>query len=173
MGAFIFLFGCGASEALAQKAGDPLNAGPPPLDMSKVPAEFLEEALAFNDQCAASDTMAQYYDCECLSFAFLKERVAQGSLPTGNAILLSIQGQCRDATLASGSAYDECLNGANLMEPGTDPEEFCACVANSYARLMDGIKPGINSGSMVRYKTQAMVSCRNPALERRLYYRTP
>lgn len=170
---FLALLLAGGTAARAQKANDPLNAKEQPLDMSKVPPEFLDEALAFNDKCAADADMAKYYDCECLSFAFLKERVRQGKIPQEAAIFLSVQGQCRDATQASGEAYQDCLNSANLMAAGTDPEKYCTCVANTYVGLMDSRKPGIDSRSIVRYKTQARTICRDPARARQLYLHKP
>lgn len=161
------------TDALAQKANDPLNAKKPSLDMSKVPTEFLEEALAFNDKCAADADLSKYYDCQCLSFAYLNERVAQGKVPPESSIFLAIQSECRDSTMASGEAYQDCLNGANLMKPGTDPEAYCTCVANTYVRLLDKRKPGIDSRSIVRYTTQARKICDDPAAARRIYPQMP
>lgn len=163
----------GAGDALAQKANDPLNAKEQPLDMSKVPEAYLEEALAFNDKCAADPDMQKYYDCECLSFAFLNERVKQGKIPSGDSIFLRIQRQCRDATMVSGETYQECLNTAAQMEPGTDPEAYCTCVANTYVSLLDQIRPGIDSRNIVRYKVQSRVICQDPARARQIYPQMP
>ncbi|MCC6597192.1 MAG: hypothetical protein IT559_00135 [Alphaproteobacteria bacterium] len=172
LGLFLVQLGFVAG-ARAQQANDPLTTEPPPLDMRTVPEKYLTEAMAFNDRCAADRNMTQYYDCQCLSLAYLKKRVTEGPIPPGSSISLSVLGECRDATQAAGTIYNACLNRAASFQPGTDPEIYCTCVANSYVRLMDGLRPPINSRTMVRYQTQAMVSCNDPALARKLYHYVP
>ncbi len=141
--------------------------------MAKVPDEYLAEATAYNDECEANYDMTQYYDCQCLSYEYLKERVKEGKYVDKSEITLAIARKCRDASLASGPVYVNCLKTANTMEPGTDPEKYCTCVANSYSKLMEREAPTISSRSMIRLKTQATVSCRNPALAKRLYPYNP
>jgi len=145
----------------------------PAFDLNKVPEKYIAEAMAYGDECKANFNMTQYFNCECLSYEYLKSRVALGPIPNKDEILLSIDKKCRDSSLASGPLYLSCLKDANLMEPGTDPEAYCKCVANTYVKIMDREAPTINSHSMIRLQTQASLTCSDPALAQKLYHFKP
>ena len=144
--------GAFAFSAVALAATDTLD---------DVPDEYIIEADQFYDSCQRNYSMKQYYNCECMSVAYLDERIAQGPLTPPSQIELSISSQCRDAVGAAGPTYNQCLSKANRFEPGTDPEKYCECVANSYVKLIDTYKPVIDSRSIVAFGVEAYSQCGN------------
>ncbi|MEM7650620.1 MAG: hypothetical protein AAF204_00870, partial [Pseudomonadota bacterium] len=149
------------SAAYAQELPVPASQAPqvPADEVDELPDEYFEESSAFFDQCVADYNLSQYYNCECLSLALLDERIKQGpSVPT-STLRVNIQNQCRDSINAAGPLYQSCLAKANRFQPGTDPEKYCECVANSYVRTMDRLAPRISSQTMVALKSRAYVEC--------------
>lgn len=132
-----------------------------PDDMDKIPDEYIEEAFEFQKQCSTDYSFNQYYNCECLSLAYLDERVKVGPTIPGSEIQLNIRDQCRDALNSAGQIYNGCIKKANRFAAGTDPETYCKCVTNTYIKNMNDFAPQINSNSIVQYQTQAYVYCRN------------
>ena len=138
-----------------------VTAPPPAQDsMDKVPDEYVEEAGQFYDMCSADTVRSQYFNCECLSLAYLDRRIEVGPTESASSIELSINKKCRDAVGAAGPVYQACLRRAYRFEPGTDPEKFCECVANGYVETMNQVQPEIDSRRMVQYQTQAYATCR-------------
>lgn len=153
----LIFFGA-TSPAFAQNAVQVTSA---PDKMDEIPDEYIEEAhQAFND-CAQDYSMNQYFNCECISVNFLDERVRRGSSPTSSEIFLNVKDQCRDAIGSVGIVYNDCLKSAYRFQPGTDPEEFCECVANTYVKNVNDFAPPIDSNHIVQYQTMAYTSCRN------------
>ena len=134
--------------------------------MDDVPDEFIEEAIAYYEECESTHQLNNYYDCECLSLAYLDERVKLGPTISGSTIQFNIRKQCRDAIGSAGPTYSECLRKANRFQPGTDPEKYCECVANTYVKNMNRLAPGIGSTSIVNFKTNAYVTCNRQARQR-------
>lgn len=173
--ALMLLVPFGAGPAFAQQAppaGTGAAPGAPPA-MSEVPDAYIDEAMAYYDTCQQRNVMNQYYDCKCLSVKFLDQRVARGPHVNRDEIARSLQSECRDPVGAAGPAYNECLKTASTMKPGTDPEKMCACVGNTYAKMIARDKPVIDSRSMVRYKSMARVICESPETAQRLNLRAP
>ena len=140
----------------------PLAPVPQQDKMDEVPDEYIEEATAFYDECSNHYTMRQYYNCECLSLAYLDERIDKGPIESSSAIKQRLESECRDAIGAAGPIYQKCLRKANGFNPGTDPEKYCECVANTYVKTISEDKPFIDSRSMVSYQVQAYGACDNP-----------
>ncbi|MGQ0527002.1 MAG: hypothetical protein ACT4OY_03075 [Alphaproteobacteria bacterium] len=134
-----------------------------------VPEEYLQEAKQFHQNCSVNATMNMYYNCECMEVKYLDYRIAKGPDISQSGIMLNLQTECRDATLAAGSEYGRCLETAGLLPKGTDPEKFCTCTANTYARLFQSSKLAANSNNIVTLKSKAHLMCENPALARQLY----
>lgn len=130
-------------------------------DLSKIPDEYFEEAEAFLAECDASYVMARYYNCDCASLAYLNTRIELGPYPNKSKILREIQGECRDAVGMAGELYDKCLRKANRFAPGTDPEKYCECVANSYVDMMNDLQPSVDSRTIVQFQTVAYSQCRD------------
>jgi len=153
---------CTTGSAHAQTP-DPASALQAPQDeMDEIPDEYIKEANAFYDECSAEHKLHSYYNCECLSLAYLDKRIELGPTETQSGILSKIQKQCRDAVGAAGPAYTACLRKANMFQPGTDPEKYCECVANTYVESLNQFAPQIRSRSIVRYQTYAYTVCNNP-----------
>ncbi len=152
------------TTAHAQNARQALEAPAPQKDeMDDVSDEYIEEANAFYDECAGDYQMGQYFNCECLSVAYLDARIEKGKMESSSSIKLAISRQCRDAIGAAGPVYQGCLRKANRFEPGTDPEKYCECVANTYVKNINRDAPAvIDSRSMVSYQVAAYTSCNNP-----------
>lgn len=129
-----------------------------------LPDEFIDEATEAYDKCNADSVQSKYYNCECLSSALLEERIKAGPEPTASALIMnvSLKDECRDATGAAGDVYNKCLSMHGRMKPGTDPEKYCECVANDYAKAFDRLAPPINSTNMVNIQSMAMAGCNKP-----------
>ena len=145
----------------AQEVG---NTSPQTSDeMANIPDEYIREADRIFNECQAQPTLNRYFNCECRSLAFLDKRIELGPFAEPTEIGLSIQNECRDAIGVAGDAYNECLNKANRFQtPGIDPEEYCSCVANSYVKTLNSVKPRINSYNIVQYQTMAYTACQRP-----------
>jgi len=155
-----------SNNAYAQDTEVPSATQRAPDSMDKVPDEYIEEAMAFYDVCAGDNVQNEYYNCECLSLAYLDERKKQGRLGTASSIRSAIINECRDAVGAAGSVYTNCLARANGFEPGTDPEKYCECVANTYVETLNKTTPRVNSTTIVSYQTMAYAACSNPNAEK-------
>lgn len=141
------------------------------IDFSTVPKAYMKESRLVYKNCKANSTKRLYYDCQCLAFEFLQERIEAGPDASMSSIEFSLQGKCRDATEAAGFEYSECLKGYNMFPPGTDPEKFCACYANAFVQNIDEAAPILQSSTITPLKVRARVTCQNPTLARKLYGR--
>jgi hypothetical protein len=145
----------------------------PKTTPQKIPDEYLQESMAIHDECVRNAVMNENYECECLAAKFLDTRTERGPSETKEALLLDLQKECRKSTGASGKAYNNCIQSAGMMPPGTDPEALCSCVGNTYAKMLDRDKPVMTQESAIYYQTQARVICDNPDLARRMGYIAP
>lgn len=161
--AIMFLLLCALATSSAAQT-------PAPADNSyeNVPDEYLAEADAFHAECATTAKMNHYYDCECLTVKYLDERIKRGKTAADSSIMQAIQEQCADATEAAGYLYNQCL-GDPMIPAEIPAEEFCTCYANTYATLYERYGAEPNSQTFVEVQTEAMVTCRNPNLAKRLY----
>ena len=152
------------TEAVAQYEHPPVSAEERAKILEMLPDEFIDEATEAYDKCNADNVQSKYYNCECLSSTLLEERIKAGPDPTASALMmnLSLKNQCRDATGAAGDVYNKCLSMHGRMKPGTDPEKYCECVANEYAKAFDTLAPPINSTNMVNIQSMAMAGCAKP-----------
>lgn len=162
-----------AGASFAQNLPVPADQQTSNIPLEEIPDEYIDESLAFFDHCSGDHKLTKYYNCECLAAAYLDERIAKGPSVPASGIELAIGDKCRDTIGAAGPAYNDCLKKANRFPPGTDPEVYCECVANTYVKLMDRAAPDINSRSMVHYQTQSYVACRDPDLARKLFPYVP
>ncbi len=126
--------------------------------------EYLDEADEYFRECSNNYLMMQYYNCACLSAEYLNKRIEGGPTINTTQIRLNIQDKCHDSYVASGEVYRNCLQTNGQMAPGTDPEKLCECVANTYVRYMDTVKPNISSNTIVRFQAMAYTTCQNPHL---------
>lgn len=133
-----------------------------PDKMDQLPDDYIEEVMKFYDTCTLDPVQSAYYNCECLTVAYLDERKKQGPLGTQSSIRTAIIDKCKDAVGAAGDVYDSCLSKSSRFEAGTDPEKYCECVANTYVETINNTGPRINSTTIVGYQTMAYSACSNP-----------
>lgn len=125
-----------------------------------IPEEVIAEAEAMEVFCEGNSKMATYYECECWAMRFLEQRLVRGPNVAQTEVMLDIQGQCPNTPAIAGSVYQSCIQqGDDLFPQGQDPEEYCSCVGNSYARLFERAPRRINSRYAVQLKTIATLSC--------------
>ncbi|MCD8563066.1 MAG: hypothetical protein LRY54_03260 [Alphaproteobacteria bacterium] len=143
-------------DPLLDKEKKPL----PYKNFSEIPEEAITEAIQVGKDCAADEMMSTYYDCECRAMRFLEARLQHGPLDNASTVMLDIQGECPNLPAIAGSAYNTCIHqGIAFFPAGQDPEEYCTCVGNSYAKLMGRSKRGYDSYMMVQMRTLATLSC--------------
>lgn len=130
--------------------------------MDNVPDEYIEEAYNYFNKCTSDYVTEKYYNCACASSSLLRERIDLGPTVPQNAIMSRVLNECFDAINSAGPIYDKCLKRANSFKPGTDPEKYCECVANTYVKTMNLHKPSIKSETMVKYEVFANTRCMRP-----------
>ncbi len=150
---YICLFLCIGAFALSPVYAD---------EMDEVPDEYLQEADAYFGKCSTDYVTKQYYNCACASSVLLRERILLGPTVPQTTIMGRVLGECFDAINTAGPIYDKCLRRVSHFKPGTDPEKYCECVANTYVEAMNLQKPSIKSETMVRYEVFANTRCMNP-----------
>ena len=131
-------------------------------EYDKIPDEYIEEADNYFDTCRQDYITSQYLNCACMSTTLLRERIARGPTVPQTTILLEINDECFDAINSAGPIYEKCLKNSYSFKPGTDPEKYCECVANTYVEAMNLQKPTIRSTNMVQYNVYANSKCRDP-----------
>lgn len=139
------------------------------IDPTKLPDDYLQEYRKVLNDCRSTHIYNLYYDCGCYALRFLEKRVENGRGVPKQRIKSSLNEECRDATNAVGHEYNECLKTNTNMSAGTDPEELCACYANTYIRLVDSFKPRLQNRSLSQFKVRAKLQCKDPTAARRRY----
>ena len=132
-----------------------------------IPQAYIDEAQAVQESCLDTPHQRQYYDCECRGARFLDQRLKLGDGIDQSALLLFMQNECKDATFAAGQVYEDCKS--SIPPAGQDHEDYCTCLASTYARLYEGDKRPPDSKTFVALGTRAATLCRDPALARKLY----
>ncbi len=158
-------------EDTPRKETPPPQTQTPPApknDLDDVPDEYIEEAINYNKYCH-STSLSRHQNCECLAARYLDKRIEIGPEADRSSIMLAIEGKCPDATEAAGHHYNRCISNATIMPPKIPIEEFCECFANTYAKLFERYELKPNSRTFVSLQTQAMVTCRNPEMAKKLY----
>lgn len=164
----------------------PTNVNPPPKeqeapkstfkpkkDVTEIPTEYIDEALAFRDKCEMRADMKKHYNCECLSVKYLDQRVARGASANESSIMLSIESECKDGTFVAGSMYNQCMAG-RVRYPGKRPlDEFCECFGREYAKLYELSGLSASGKAHVAIRTRAVTGCFDPNLSRQLYSYAP
>ena len=163
------VFLAGAPYAYAQAPVSAQEPAPATNDLSNVPDEYIEEALAYHDYCESRTNLSHYQDCECLAARYLDQRIEMGPKAERSAIMMAIEGKCPDATEAAGYHYNNCMSNGPLMPQGIPLEDFCECFASTYAKLYEALPKKANPSTFVHLQTQAMVTCRDPQLAKKLY----
>lgn len=142
---------------------DPLERDKKPLpykSYDEIPEEVIEEAEQIEQRCTDSSTMSVYYDCECWAMRFLEQRLIRGPEVSQNSVMMDIGTECPNTPAIAGYAYNTCIHqGISTFPSGQDPEEYCECVGNSYAKLYERSGQTLTSSLIVKMKTISALSC--------------
>lgn len=133
-----------------------------------IPDAYFQESEDFQDYCENQGTLTNYYDCHCLSAAFLEERIKRGPQASRSSLMLGVQDQCLDLTNEMGKLYEECLQSAPPANIDTQ-ENYCACKARTFGQLFKAARRQPSAYLSVELQTQAGIACSNPNLAKRLY----
>jgi hypothetical protein len=128
--------------------------------MSEIPTEYLEEAEAFNTRCQTIHAYATHHDCDCLSTKYLDERIKQGKFVHASLLELEISKSCINKDTAAGYSYKTCMSQSVSFPLGQDPENYCECVANTYASLFAASGASYSSKSRTQFQVKAAIQCR-------------
>ena len=138
------------AHAQSEPVGPPAPAGNAPLvDLSpgillkknipqREPNEKeLREANRVFEDCTANERESSYYDCQCMSLNFLQQRMNDvrdaNDRPTeAYFFLTNARKACPNMAGIAGMAYTRCTAWAPRLY--ANPEQFCSCYANDYAR---------------------------------------
>lgn len=138
-------------------------------DYEDIPEEAIEEAEIFLRQCESDYHRSMHYDCECQAMRFLEQKIIRGPDTNPRTVLLDLYGVCPNKPGAAAYAFDKCMNQSPSFYPDDqDPESFCECAGNSYARLYARSGEHPSSSQMVRMRTMAAISCRERGESRQI-----
>jgi len=103
------------------------------------PKEMEAEAQYVYGLCAGNPYKSTYFDCECLSGAFLQQREKLGpTVPQNDIIARLTKGRkatCANIPSIAGDLYSNCMKHAqDTRELATDNEQYCSCAGNKAAR---------------------------------------
>lgn len=132
----------------------------PYKNYSEIPEEAIVEAEAFQKACVADVNLSTYYECDCWAMRFLEARLVRGPDIQQDIIMMDIGSECPNTAAIAGSAYKNCIaQGIDFFPKKQDPEEYCSCVGNSYAKLFERSGQSIDSKLMIQLRTMASLSC--------------
>lgn len=121
---------------------------------------FIEEAKVFQHYCSIKPNFRRYYDCECLAARFLDERITLGEEAQRGSIMMRIQGTCKDASEASAKQFRSCLGNSLLLPSDIDPEVYCTCYANVFAKSFESRPGSLSPSALTKSQTYAHLQCR-------------
>ncbi len=138
--------------------GEEIN--PQDIPPEEIPDEYLDEADAFYGECQTTPKFANYYNCECLSTAYLDERIKAGPEADRSSILMYMDNKCHDATKLAGEHYSKCMQRPpGILNRNVDREIYCSCVSNTLAKFYESGQYGTGSASSVRLQSAAASKC--------------
>lgn len=127
-----------------------------------IPTAYITESQMFEAYCDKEKNMRQYYNCECLAAEFLQTRLEEGPDVPRKNIMNMVSRTCHDAKEAAGLQYSDCLGSQSLLPKNINPDTYCRCYANSYAKFFEDNKLTLSPRTMGRAQTEASVMCRKP-----------
>lgn len=159
----------GIEQPQSSSADGPVQTLGDPGDLSEVPDEYIDEAIAFNEECQGSLNLSSNYDCDCLASRYLDERIKGEDKVNRSSILLKIEKECKSAVNAAGANYQKCLSTAVLMPVSMDVEKYCSCFASTYAKIYEQSVQTPSPRLHLEIHKRASTYCRDPSLGGRLY----
>ncbi|MFK7840576.1 MAG: hypothetical protein AB8B83_09650 [Bdellovibrionales bacterium] len=142
-----------------------------PSDLSEIPDEYIIEASEFGEMCRNEGDMRNYYDCRCMAIKYLDARIEFGPDvgPSFVKTALVQAKDCKDATGIAGHIYERCLLDINNAPTHLDPEEYCSCYGNTFAKYFENISRNVTLMAKINLKTRAQLRCRDPIAAQRIY----
>lgn len=132
----------------------------PYKSFDEIPQEVIAEAEQIKGICQAHHRMSIYYECECWAMRFLEQRLVRGPDMDARIVMLDIQAECPNMPAIAGYAYQSCISqGIDFFPKDQDPEEYCGCIGNSYAKLYARSGRRISSRLAIQLRTIAALSC--------------
>ncbi len=125
----------------------------------KIPDSYMAEASAVLKQCTENSAYNKFYNCDCLAAHMLDERIKQGPDANHTNLLINVQTKCKDGTNAAGIEYSNCLGKGALLPPDVEPEAFCSCYANTYAKIFEASRGAATSLQLIKMQSAARKRC--------------
>lgn len=128
--------------------------------------EMQQEAEYIFGLCSQNAYQRLYFDCKCLSGAFLLERERLGPTAMQSIILQNLtqsnNAKCANVESAANESYKSCMGYSKTYRKfETDHEELCTCTANRAATNF-GKKPWLESSYIRSLNTAALMHCMKP-----------
>ena len=124
--------------------------------------EYWEEVKEFNIYCKGDFTLSTHHDCDCMAMRYLDQRVEMGPYATSGQIMLRIDTACPNIPAIAGEAYEDCVRRPiSVPSSAKSVEDYCACFANTYAKLFKASGRAITSKLKVSLQTRAGLQCDN------------
>lgn len=123
----------------------------------------IEEAQGVYLSCTQNPTMSRYNDCECLASSFLELRLQQGPIPREDALLMELNGKCKDSVQSVGAMYSSCMGSVSNDQFGFDRTDYCECYAHKWVEQYEALQGGIGMASDVNMRATAQVYCQSMA----------
>lgn len=150
-----------------QPIPEPVDPDKKPLPFESyddIPQEALDDAHDFYEYCKKDLRLPTHYNCECWGSRYLEERIKLGPLASRSSVMMNINKECINIEGAAAYGYKRCQGyGSTTYDGGLDPEEYCECIGNNYALLLQQERGFYMSGKkMNALFTSATLRCRKP-----------
>ena len=140
-----------------------------PSDLDEIPDEFIIEASNFGESCRNNSEMSKYFDCRCMAVKYLDKRIEAGPEALASHIQNSLGYECKDGTGVSGELYEKCLYNITNAPKHLDPEEYCSCYGNTFAKMYESYPRRLSTKVKIAFLSRAQLACRDPRAARRVY----
>lgn len=124
-----------------------------------IPDEYIEEAMEVEVACADNPFRAAHTDCRCLAARFFDARVRAGPEASAAGLMLEINATCPNVEGMAGWAFEGCIERPLLVPGGQDPQAYCTCVGNAYARIFGAARRAPSSRASVDARSRALAEC--------------
>lgn len=129
-----------------------------------IPTEALEDMQNFFEMCQKDHRYPTHYNCECWASRYLEERIKLGPIASRSAVIAEIDNECINIEGAANYAYERCQQYGHInYDGGMEPDEFCECIGNNYALLLQRERGFyLTSRKTTGLYTSATLRCKEP-----------
>lgn len=132
-------------------------------DIDKYNEREIEEAEAVFDRCESESRLNKNFDCECLASRFLEERHKNGPVLQQDAILISLQTECKNVVETTGIQYSNCMSSPSFRNTnGIEQRDYCECYARRWAETYEQYSGVVDSKSSINLQANARGFCQQP-----------